>query len=121
MPLLKQNGSKSNKNVGTSCGGGVSRRNTKPFEVLKIREVTTPRSGPNQSLGATFLDRTRMSIKDNTATKISNLSSGKQIHGKMRNVKTLGIEKEEVERVSRLGNRKGCTISSKNKLKRAKR
>jgi hypothetical protein len=102
MPLLKQNGSESNKNVGTSGGGGagVSRRNTKPVVVLKVCEVTVPRSVPNQSLGAMILDITRMSIKDNTATRISNLSSGKQIHGKMRNMRNIGDRKG--------GNRKGC-------------
>jgi hypothetical protein len=82
-----------------------------------------PRASPNQNLGATILDRTRISIKDNTTTRISNLSSGKQIHGKSRNKRNIGNKKGRSGKGVATSDRKGSAVSSKNrkrKLKRAK-
>jgi hypothetical protein len=49
----------------------------KLVEVPKAWGVTTPRANSNQNLGVTILDGTRISIKDNMTTRISDLSSGK--------------------------------------------
>jgi hypothetical protein len=87
VPLLKGGGSGSRKHTWiVRCSG--SRRNMKPVELPKTLGVAATRDSPKHCLGATILDRTRINIKDVTATGISELSSGKQIHrktGKMRN------------------------------------
>jgi hypothetical protein len=60
----------------------TSERSTKLVELPKTLGVTTPRDSPNQSPGVTILDRTTINIKNDVTSRISRLSSGKQIHGK---------------------------------------
>jgi hypothetical protein len=71
-----------------------------------------------------ILDIIRISIKDDTTTRISKLSSRKQIHGKTRNKRKIRDRKEGSRKGAMTNNRKISTISSKDikrKLKRVKR
>jgi hypothetical protein len=60
-----------------------------------------------------ILDRARINIKDNTSTRINNLSSEKQIHGKARNMRNIGNRKG--------GSRKGAVTSDKREVPLAAR
>src|SRR3954462_4634294 len=86
MPLLEGRIRRSNKSMRTGRSGG-SGRNTKPVKLPKSFRLTAPRASANQSLGATILNRARVDIKNNSTTRISKLGSGKQVHGKARNMR----------------------------------
>jgi hypothetical protein len=81
----------------------------------------TPRASPNQNLGAAILDKTRINIKDNTTTRISNLSNRKQIHGKVRNKRNTRNRKGRSRKGAMTSDRKGSAVSSKNKNRKLKR
>jgi hypothetical protein len=81
----------------------------------------TPRASPNQNLGAAILDKTRINIKDNTTTRISNLSNRKQIHGKVRNKRNTKNRKGRSRKGATTSDRKGSAVSSKNKNRKLKR
>jgi hypothetical protein len=71
-----------------------------------------------------ILDIIRIGIKDDTTTRISKLSSRKQIHGKTRNKRKIRDRKEGSRKDAMTNNRTISTISSKDikrKLKRVKR
>src|SRR3954471_19115307 len=56
----------------------------------------------NQGLGATILDNTKISIKNDATTRVSKLASREQIHLKKRDMRNIRNKKKEVERVPRL-------------------
>jgi hypothetical protein len=122
MPLLERHrrgGSKSMR-TGRSSGSG---RNTKPVNLPKALRLTAPRASANQSLSAAILNGTRVGIKNNTTTSISKLGSGKEIHGKTRNMRTTGNRTRRSRKDATTSNRKRSAIGSENikrKIKRSK-
>ena len=123
MPLLEGRGRRSDESMRTGRGGG-SERNTKPVKLPKAFRLTAPRASANQSLGATILNRARVHIKNNSTTRIGKLGSGKQIHGKTRNMRNTRNRERQSGKSATTRNRKGCAIGSMNieqEIKRAKR
>ncbi|VAH91993.1 unnamed protein product [Triticum turgidum subsp. durum] len=86
----------------------------KPVQLPKTLRITAARASPNQSVRATVLDRTRVNIKDDATTRISKLTSRKQIHEGGCSVREAPVTEpaipveEELEAASR---RLSCKIS----------
>jgi hypothetical protein len=71
-----------------------------------------------------ILDRTRISIKNDTTTGFSKLSIEKEIHGKTRNMRNIRNRKRRSGNVAATSNRKRSAINSENinrKIKRSER
>jgi hypothetical protein len=75
----------------------------------------------NQKLGVTILDRFRISIKENTTTRVSSLSDRKQIYSKARNKRNIRNREGGSRESATTGDRKGSVISSKNRKRKIKR
>jgi hypothetical protein len=93
----------------------------KPVKLPKSLGVTAPRASPNQGPSVSVLNRTRINIKNDPTTRISELSSGKQIHGKTGNMRNIRNRKGGSRKSATTSNRKRSTISSKNTNRKRKR
>jgi len=123
MPLLEGRRRGGSKSMRTGVCGS-SGRNTKPVNLPKALRLTAPRATANQSLSATILNRTRVGIKNDMTARISKLGSGKEIHGKTRNMRNTRNQKRRSGKDATTSNRKRCAIGSENikrKIERSKR
>ncbi|EMS56882.1 Peptide chain release factor 1 [Triticum urartu] len=91
----------------------------KPVQLPKTLRITAARARPNQSVRATVLDRTRVNVKDDATTRISKLTSRKQIHEGGCSVREAPVTEpaipveEELEAASRRLSRKiSCSVKA---------
>jgi hypothetical protein len=88
MPLSKAGRGGDNKwssiNSGSQLAQSGSRRKMQPIKLPKTRRITEPTARTNQSSGATILNRTKVRIKNDTTTMISNLASREKLQVKLR-------------------------------------
>jgi hypothetical protein len=89
--------------------------------VRRHQGVTALRASSNQKLGVTILDRNRISIKENTTTRISSLSDRKQIHSEARNKRNIRNREEGSRKSATAGDRKESVVGSKNRKRKIKR
>jgi hypothetical protein len=68
-----------------------------------------------------ILDRNRISIKENTTTRVSSLSDRKQIHSKARNKRNIRNREGGSRESATAGDRKRSAIGSKNRKRKIKR
>jgi hypothetical protein len=107
--------------MGRSGGAGVGRWKTKPIKIPKPWGVTALRASSNQKLGATILDRNRISIKEKTTTRVSCLSDRMQIHSEARNKRNIRNREGGSRESATAGDRKGSAIGSMNRKRKIKR
>ena len=81
MPLLKRAGRCSR---GCGTGGGGSGGRTK---LVKLPEaIRASRASTKQSARATILNRTRIKVENDPTTRVNNLTTRYELHGKSRNM-----------------------------------
>jgi hypothetical protein len=83
MPLLKRASSCSYRCRGTSDGG--SRRETQPVKFSEAIMVSG--ASTKQSTDATILNRTGIKVESDATTRVDNLTTKKELHVKLRNMR----------------------------------
>ena len=86
MPLLKRAGRCSNRGCGTSGGGSGGK--TKPVKLPETIRVS--RASTKQGAHATILNRTQIKVKNDPTTRVNNLTTRYELHGKSRNMSDRG-------------------------------
>ena len=86
MPLLKRASSDSYICRGTGDGG--IRRKTKPVKLLEA--IMAAGASTKHSAGATILNRTGIKVEDDATTRVNNLTTRYELHGKSRNMSDRG-------------------------------
>ena len=103
MPLLKRAGRCSYR--GCETGGGGSGGKTKPVKLPET--IRASRASTKQSARSTILNKTRIKVENDPTTRVNNLTTRYELHGKSRNMSDRGNMKEEVLRVPRLATGRG--------------
>jgi hypothetical protein len=83
MPLLKRASSCSYKCRGTGSSG--VRRETKPVKLPEA--VMASGASTKQSAGATIQNRTGIKVKSDATMRVDNLTTKKELHVKLRNMR----------------------------------
>jgi hypothetical protein len=83
MPLLKRGGSCSYSCRGTGDGG--IRRKTKPVKLSEA--IIASGASTKQSAGATILNRTGIKVESDATTRVDDLTTRKELHVKLRNMR----------------------------------
>jgi hypothetical protein len=83
MPLLKRASSCSYRCQGTGDGG--IRRKTKPIKLPEA--IRASGASTKQSAGATILNRTGIKVESDATTRVDNLTTRKELHVKLRNMR----------------------------------
>ena len=86
MPMLKITGSRSNR--GGETGDGGSGGKTKPIKLPETIRVS--RASTKQSARATILNRTQIKVENDPTTRVNNLTTRYELHGKSRNMSDRG-------------------------------
>jgi hypothetical protein len=83
MPLLKRASSCSYRCRGTGDGG--IRRKTKPVKLPDA--IMASGASTKQSADATILNRTGIKVESDATTRVENLTTRKELHVKLRNMR----------------------------------
>ena len=88
----------------TDRGSG---RKTEPVKIPKTLRIIATRASTNQETLTEILDMTRVRIKNNMTTIISELASRNKLHGQIRNIRNTRNMKKRDERVPRPTTKRG--------------
>jgi hypothetical protein len=83
MPLLKRASSNGYRCRG--IGDGDIRRKTKPVKLLEA--IMAAGASTKHSAGATILNGTRIKVESDATTRVDNLTTRKELHVKLRNMR----------------------------------
>ena len=89
MPLLKRTGRCSNR--GCETGGVGSGWKAKPVKLPET--IRASRASTKQSARVAILNRTRIKIQNDPTTRLNNLTTRYELHGKPRNMSDRGNTK----------------------------
>jgi hypothetical protein len=110
MPLLKRASSCSYRCRGTGNGG--IRRKTK---LVKLPEaIRASGASTKQSAGATILNRTGIKVESDATTRVDNLTTRKELHVKLRNMRNRRDMKRGSTKNASTNDWEGGTIGNKN-------
>jgi hypothetical protein len=117
MPLLKRASSCSYKCQGNGDGG--IRRETKPVKLPEAIMVSG--ASTKQSTGATILNKTGIKVESDATTRVDNLTTRKELHVKLRNMRNRRDMKREGTKNASTNDWEGGTIGSENTNRRVDR
>jgi hypothetical protein len=117
MPLLKRASSCSYKCQGTGDGG--IRRETKPVKLPEA--IMASGASTKQSTGATILNRTGIKVESDATTRVDNLTTRKELHVKLRNMRNRRDMKRGGTKNVSTNDWEGGTIGSENTNRRVDR